>query len=126
MVQAAAARHRGRVVKLLGDGVMFHVPDPWDAILLGLDLVREAPERGLPKARMGVHAGPVIFRDADYFGRAVNVAARVTDYARPSEVLVSADAVRSGSPEGVELSEIGEVTLKGLSGPVALYHARPS
>ncbi|HEV8563736.1 MAG TPA: adenylate/guanylate cyclase domain-containing protein [Actinomycetota bacterium] len=126
MVQAAATRHRGRVVKLLGDGVMFHVPDPADAILLGLDLVREAPERGLPKARMGVHAGPVIFRDADYFGRTVNVAARVTDYARPSEVLVTADAAQTGSPDGVELSEIGEVSLKGLSAPVALFLARPA
>ncbi len=124
MVQGAAARHGGRVVKLLGDGVMFHFSEPRDAIHLGLDLVDEAPTRGLPNARMGMHAGPVIYRDADYFGRTVNVAARVADYARPSEVLVTAEAAVAGPPAGVRLVEIGEVTLKGLSRPVSLLQAQ--
>jgi adenylate cyclase len=124
MVRAAATRHGGRVVKLLGDGVMFHAADPADAVRLGLELVHDAPERGLPRARMGVHAGPVILRDGDYFGRTVNVAARVADYARPNEVLVTADAVDAGSAQGYELAEIGEVTLRGLSVPIDLFHAR--
>jgi adenylate cyclase len=123
MVQGAANRHRGHVVKLLGDGVMFHFPRPVDAVLCGLDLVDEAPSRGLPKARVGVDAGPVIFRDADYFGRTVNVAARVTDYARPAEVLATETVVAEASSEDLAFSEIGDVGLKGLAGPVRLSRA---
>jgi class 3 adenylate cyclase len=41
------------------------------------------PQVGLWQARVGLHTGPVVFQDGDYFGRTVNVAARITDYARP-------------------------------------------
>ena len=122
-VDEAAARSLGRVVKLLGDGAMFHFRDPRDAITCGLDLVGEVPARGLPPARVGVNAGPVVFRDADYFGRTVNVAARVTDHAGPGEVLVTADVAERGAPDGVRLSDVGEVALKGLSAPVRLFRA---
>jgi adenylate cyclase len=126
MVHEAASRAGGHVVKLLGDGVMFHFAEPAGAIRCGLDLVDESPARGLPRARMGVNSGPVIFRDGDYFGRTVNVAARVTDYARPAEVLVTADAAPEPPPDGVSFSEIGEVGLKGVSAPVHLFQARPA
>jgi adenylate cyclase len=123
MVNGAASRTGGQVVKLLGDGVMFHFPDPAGAIRCGLDLVDEAPAQGLPRARVGVSSGPVIFRDGDYFGRTVNVAARVTDYARPGEVLVTADAVVEPAPDDVAFTEIGDVGLKGVATPVRLYQA---
>jgi adenylate cyclase len=123
MVNGAASRTGGQVVKLLGDGVMFHFGDPAGAIRCGLDLVDEAPAQGLPRARMGVSSGPVIYRDGDYFGRTVNVAARVTDYARPGEVLVTADAVVEPVPDDVAFTEIGDIGLKGVSAPVRLYQA---
>jgi adenylate cyclase len=123
MVNGAASRAGGQVVKLLGDGVMFHFPDAVGAINCGLDLVDEAPAQGLPRARMGVSSGPVIFRDGDYFGRTVNVAARVTDYARPGEVLVTADALVEPAPADVAFTEIGDVGLKGVAAPVRLYQA---
>jgi len=122
-VDEAATRRRGRVVKLLGDGVMFHFRDPRDAIVCALDLVEAVPARGLPPARVGVNAGPVIFRDSDYFGRTVNVAARVTDHAQPGEVLVTADIADGGAPDGVRLDDVGEVGLKGLTAPVRLFRA---
>jgi adenylate cyclase len=123
MVNGAASRAGGQVVKLLGDGVMFHFADPAGAIRCGLDLVDEAPAQGLPRARMGVCSGPVIYRDGDYFGRTVNVAARVTDYARPGEVLVTADAVVEPAPDDVAFTEIGDVGLKGVSVPIRLFQA---
>ncbi len=89
LVRSAAARYDGSVVKFLGDGVMFHFRVPTDGVLCALTLVQEATERNLPRARVGLHAGPVVFRDGDYFGRTVNVAARIADYARPGEVLLS-------------------------------------
>ena len=55
-----------------------------------LALADDITGAGLPPARLGVNAGPVIVRDADFYGRTVNVAARLIDYARPGEVLVPA------------------------------------
>lgn len=69
-----------------------------------------------------MNAGPLIQRDGDFFGRTVNVAARVADYARPNEVLATADAVRSDAPD-VEYWEIGDVTLTGVTEPDRLYSA---
>jgi adenylate cyclase len=125
MVSEAAVHHGGRVVKLLGDGVMFHFTDAGAAALCGLAMIRRAAELRLPPARVGVQAGPVVFRDGDYFGRTVNVAARITDYARPREVLLGAGAAASPPPAGVVYREIGTVLLKGLQEPVTLYRAGP-
>ena len=72
-------------------------------------------------------AGPVVFLDGDYFGRTVNVASRITDYARPGEVLVSSSVVGSvGEVEGVAFRPIGPVILKGVSDPIDLYVAQAS
>ena len=71
-----------------------------------------------------MNAGPLIQRDGDYyFGRTVNVAARVCDYARPNEVLATSEAVRD-LLEGMEFLKIGPVSLKGVSYPVELYAER--
>ena len=124
-VRTTALQFGGTAVKMLGDGVMFHFPDPADAVRCALHLLPEVARRELPPARVGVHAGPVVFRDGDYFGRTVNLAARITDYARPSEVLVSGSVVESiGETDGVKFEAIGPVTLKGISEPVVLHSAR--
>jgi class 3 adenylate cyclase len=123
LVGQAAQSHGGRVVKLLGDGVMFHFPDPGDAVRCGLALVDRAAEVGLPRARMGVNAGDVVFRDGDYFGRTVNVAARITDYARPGEVLASEEAVEAAGGNAIAFSEIGSVLLRGLEQPLRVFRA---
>ena len=121
LVQIESAKYGGKPVKWLGDGVMFHFADPGQAVLCSLDLVDRTPAAGLPPAHVGVHAGPVVFRDGDYFGRTVNIASRISGKAGPGEVLVSADVVRASQPDGVGFQEIGPVELKGLSRPVALY-----
>jgi adenylate cyclase len=123
LVTQASIRHGGRAVKYLGDGVMFHFPDPADATPCGLDLVQQASEVSLPEARVGVNAGPVVFRDGDYFGRTVNVAARVLEYARPREVLVTEDLLRSAPDGTIDFRPLGPVNLKGLSAPLDLYLA---
>ena len=125
VVRTSALRFGGNVVKLLGDGVMFHFPDPTDAVRCALYLVPEAARRQLPPARVGVHVGPVVFRDGDYFGRTVNLASRIMDYARPREVLVSQSVVDSvGEASGLSFEPIGPVALKGLTEPVVLYVTR--
>ena len=66
---------------------------------------------------------PMLFQQGDYFGRTVNLASRIADYARPGEVLVTQEVVDAS--EGVDLvfTEIGPVELKGLSGVVRLHAA---
>jgi class 3 adenylate cyclase len=78
---------------------------------------------GLPPARVGITSGPVVFRDGDYFGRAVNMASRITDYARPSEVLLSEAVAELDTPAGTAFEELGVVELKGIPDPVRLFRA---
>jgi adenylate cyclase len=123
LVGPSCQQHGGRVVKLLGDGVMMHFRDPGRAVLCGLAMVEEAAKKDLPPARIGIHAGPVVFRDGDYFGTTVNIAARIADYARPTEVLVSESVSSMEGQESVGYAEIGPVQLKGLVDPIMLYRA---
>jgi adenylate cyclase len=124
LVTEVAARHRGDVVKMLGDGVHFHFRDPADAIRASLDMVDSVRPRGLPPAHIGVNAGPMIYDEGDYFGRTVNIAARIAGQARPDQVLVGEDARREVTQDGFVLVEAGTLDLKGISDPVAVYEAR--
>jgi adenylate cyclase len=121
LVNQAAQPHGGHPVKWLGDGVMFYFPEPEAAVLAGLDLVEQTPATVDVRARVGVNAGGVIFRDGDYFGKTVNVASRIADYARPGEVLVSDEVRARWSGEGVRFEPIGPVALKGLRDELTLY-----
>jgi class 3 adenylate cyclase len=68
----------------------------------------------------------VIHQDGDYFGSTVNVASRVADYARPREVLVTADVVRRwDGGDQVRFQELGPVPLKNVVDPVELFQAIP-
>ena len=124
IVQRMAVEHGGRPVKWLGDGVMLHFSDPADGILAALAMVTALADAGLAPAHVGLHAGPVVMQDGDYYGQTVNVAARIGDYARPGEVLVSRAIVDAGSTPLVTFDPIGPVELKGLSGPIELFAAR--
>jgi adenylate cyclase len=123
VVREAAQAHGGRPVKWLGDGVMFHFADPGSAIRSGLDLVEQTERAIAVPARMGINAGAVIVQEGDYFGRTVNIAARIADYARPHEVVVSEEAKRSAGVAEVEFELIGDIPLKGVSRAVRLHRA---
>src|SRR5215211_1105006 len=124
IVHDLAHRRGGRPVKLLGDGAMFHFPEPAQGVRCGLELVDRLPRAGLPMARVGLHSGPVVFQHGDYFGRTVNIAARIGDYARPGEVLVSDQVVADADRlERVRFETVGPVSLKGLSAPITLFTA---
>jgi adenylate cyclase len=124
LVSEIAARHRGSVVKMLGDGVHFHFRDPHDAVRGSLEIVERALSRGLPPAHIGVNAGPMIYDEGDYFGRTVNVAARIASEAKADQVFVGEDAERVLTPSGFRLTEVGSLELKGVSRPVTVYEAR--
>jgi adenylate cyclase len=115
--------HDGRLIKTMGDGAMLFFESAPHAALAALDLLERLPRAGLPPLRVGIHRGPMVAQSGDYYGNTVNLAARITDYARPNEVLVSS-SVLPEPIDGVELEEIGEVTLKGVAQPVHLSRAR--
>ena len=123
VVQEAAQTRGCRPVKWLGDGVMFHFSDSARAVLSGLELVEQTERAVSVPARIGIDAGAVIVQEGDYFGRTVNVAARIADYARPHEVLVSERAMRSAGNAEIEFELVGDVPLKGVSRSVRLHRA---
>ena len=123
LVRRSSLEHGGESVKWLGDGVMFYFPDPTNGVLAAFDMVEGAVVQDLPPARVGIHAGPVVFQEGDYFGRTVNVAARIADYARPGEVLVSQEVVDAASGAQLRFDEVGPVDLKGVAGAVSLHTA---
>jgi class 3 adenylate cyclase len=124
LVRRSSQEHGGTPVKWLGDGVMFYFPAPGQSVLSALDTVEGVAEHGLPPARVGIHAGPVVFQEGDYFGRTVNIAARISEYARPGEVVVSQEVVDAVGGEAVSFTAIGPVELKGVSGALHLHTAR--
>ena len=123
MLMDISLDHAGRVIKTMGDGAMLFFDSPSGAVKAGFDLLEKLPAAGLPPLRVGIHRGPVVAQSGDYYGSTVNLAARITDYARPNEVLVSASVLPEPF-DGIELEEIGEVTLKGVAQPVRLSRAR--
>jgi class 3 adenylate cyclase len=81
-----AAEHGGVLVKAMGDSVLLRATTPAGAVRLGIGISQAAPAL---RARVGIHAGPAVERDGDFYGLAVNLAARLCAQAAPGEVLVS-------------------------------------
>jgi len=82
------ARHRGRVVKTVGDGVLFTCAEPVEAVEIALRLPEEWTAADRPPLRVGAASGTVLTRLGDVYSPVVNLASRLTSLARPSTVLV--------------------------------------
>jgi adenylate cyclase len=123
LVNRSSREHGGQPVKWLGDGVMVHFRDPAGAVVAALRMVEQLPAAGLPPAHVGVAAGPVVVQGGDYFGRTVNLAARIATRAGAGQVLVSQSVVETAPPQGVAFVDVGEVGLKGFARPVRLLEA---
>jgi adenylate cyclase len=123
LVQRTSVRYAGKAVKWLGDGVMFYFTDPGPGVVAALDMLEGVADAGLPPAHVGLHAGPVLFQEGDYFGQTVNVASRIAEYARPGEVLVSQAVVDACREADATFTAIGPVELKGVTGAIELLAA---
>jgi adenylate cyclase len=124
IVQRNAVAHGGRPIKWLGDGVMLHFPHPGQGVVAALEMIDGVVEAGLPPAHVGLHAGPVIFQEGDYYGQTVNVAARIAAYAQAGEVIVSQAVVDTSGEAAVTFRGVGPVELKGVAGAMQLFAAR--
>ena len=123
LVQRISVQRGGKTIKWLGDGVMFYFDEPGDGVLAALEMVGGLARAELPPAHVGLHTGPVLFQEGDYFGQTVNLSARIGEYAGPGEVLVSQAVAEASEGKGIRFGDIGPVELKGVSGPVHLLHA---
>ena len=111
-------------IKTIGDEVMIRATDPGEAVRLGLRIVDELAAPGSPPVRVGMHSGPAVPLDGDWFGGVVNLAARVAGAARAGEVLLTEETVRqSGKQEGFEFEPHGSRRFRHLPDPVPVYRA---
>lgn len=110
------AAHGGRLVKTVGDEVLFLVPTAQAAAETGLDLAATmAADELVPDVRVGLATGLVLTRLGDVFGSVVNLASRLTAMARPGSVLVDpATAEELDADERFSLSALRPRTLRGL------------
>jgi adenylate cyclase len=120
LAASAVRSYRGRVVKLLGDGVMLQYASMVDAIHSVRELMAAIGDAGLPPAHAGIAAGSIVVRDGDVYGHTVNLAARIASYAGAGELLVAADGSDEPMGGSLELEDAGSATLKGIADPVRL------
>jgi adenylate cyclase len=116
-----------RLVKTIGDAVMLTADEPSALLHTALHLLEASDAEGIeafPQLRVGLAYGPAVARGGDVFGRAVNLASRVTAIARAGSVLATRE-VRDAAPDAVSWSSAHARRIKGLPEPVPLYRARP-
>lgn len=110
-------------VKMIGDAVMVRMANAGQAVELAVRLISEiGAKHGFPSVRVGMHTGPAVERAGDWFGAAVNTAARVSGLARGGEILVTEATRRAvDNLDGLKLSAQGRHELKNVAQPVAIY-----
>ena len=126
-ISALASTCGGEVIKTIGDAVMVRHDDPGEAVGLGLSAAHDVLSgHGFPAVRVGMHHGPAVEREGDWFGATVNLAARVAGVAAGGEVLLT-QAVLTGAGEldGVEFESRGEHRMRNVATPVSLFAAVP-
>jgi class 3 adenylate cyclase len=128
VTRGALVQRGGREVGTQGDGMLARFESPADAVLCGIDIqgelgqAREASDF-VPEVRIGVHAGDAVEEDGDLIGRVINLASRVTDEARPGEILVT-EPVADQLVGKLELEDKGLRAMKGLAQPRHLLAVR--
>jgi adenylate cyclase len=130
LVEPLLAEHRGRVVKLMGDGVLCEFASVVDAVACAVAIQRGVPEReaGMPEEerirfRVGVNLGDVVRdEDGDLHGDGVNIAARLEGLAEPGGIVVSGTAYDHLQGKlDCGLASLGELRLKNIERPVRAY-----
>src|SRR5436190_15090601 len=119
-VRDVCSRHGGRIIKQIGDAFMLVFDRPSDAITFGADLQRTAKAvEDLPELHIGAHWGIVLYREGDYYGNGVNLAARIASSTDPDQFLVSQQLADAAGPhDGIQLTPLSPRELKGVDRPV--------
>jgi adenylate cyclase len=122
---SAVAEPPVRLVKTIGDEVMFVSTEAEPMVAAALALIAAAESEGqqFPWLRAGIASGPTLPQAGDYYGRAVNLASRLTNVARPGSVVLD-EAAKGQAGEAFDYSYVGERRLKGLDYRVKIFRAR--
>jgi adenylate cyclase len=123
---ADVARPPVRLVKMIGDAAMFASRDTEPLLEAVVDLVDEAGDDEIPPLKVGVARGLALGRGGDYYGRPVNLAARITSFARPDSVVVDQtvkDSIASSNGH-FDFSFAGKRHFKGIEGEVPVHRVR--
>jgi class 3 adenylate cyclase len=115
-----AAEHGGRIIKHIGDEVMFVAIDPVAGCDLALALMTEFVDYGI-QPRGGLAYGDVVARQGDYYGEVVNLASRLADLAIPGEVLADDNVRMAARDSPLVFESAGRRQLKGFDDPVLVY-----
>jgi TolB-like protein len=115
-------KHRGRLLKEIGDGILASFSSASDAVYCALEIQQKSREHSALKLRVGIHVGDVVFQNNDVFGDGVNIASRIQGLAPVGGILVS-EAVQKNvsNKKSIATKFQGEKQLKGVEGPVKTY-----
>ncbi len=127
LISPIIKRYGGKVIKHVGDSVMASFRSPKNALTAAISIqqmlknYRENQDENLPSIRIGLHTGKALVEQGDVFGRVVNIASRINDYAEGNGICVSRDTVRRLSRKAYHLQREGRFVLKGMQKSVTLY-----
>jgi adenylate cyclase len=130
----AVAAHKGRVVKLIGDGTIVEFASVIDAVNCALSVQRpaeHAPDQRASQAaivlRIGINLGDVIMEGDDLYGDGVNIAARLEPLAEPGGICISSIVNESiGNRVDVRFQDGGDITVKNIDRPIRVWRWHPS
>jgi adenylate cyclase len=122
-----AARPPVRLVKMIGDAAMFASRDSAKLMDAVVGLVGAAGKEDIPPLKAGAAFGPALGRGGDWYGRPVNLAARITSFARPDSVVIDQalkDSLQSENGDRFDFSFAGRRRFKGIEGEVPVHRIR--
>ena len=130
IIEPGIASHGGRIVKLMGDGLLADFPSTVNAVECAIEIQQAIAGRNIGlvdddrfQLRIGINLGDVIIEGGDIFGDGVNVAARLEALAEPGGVCISAIVHESlGNRVVADFSDVGEHQVKNISRPIRVYH----
>jgi len=124
-IAASVLEDDGEIVSTIGDAIFLVSPEPKSALqVLSRLWARLESERDFPALRAGVHHGEAARRGRQFYGTAVNIAARVTAQAGAGEVLVTAPVAPAARAAGMTLRALGAMRLKNLRDAVELFEVK--
>jgi len=129
LIDPKIARHKGRIVKTTGDGLLVEFGSVVDTPKCAADVQREIAERNAPvpaerriEFRIGIHQGDIVVEDGDIFGDGVNVAARLEGLAEPGGICISGRVQEDAAGKlDLAFADIGEQQLRNIARPMRVY-----
>lgn len=132
-LEPLVARHKGRIFKLTGDGVLVEFASAVNAVQCAIDFQAamaaanaDIPDETRIVVRIGIHLGDVMVEGSDLYGDGVNIAARLEALADPGGICVSEDAYRQVRNKlDCAFDDLGRQNLKNIAEPVQVYRIGP-